>query len=402
MSAVAMQGIRAVMEIQKGKIVELTIESVAFGGTGVGRVGPMVVFVPFTASGDVVETRIVELKKTFLIGEVVTIRSASEERTEPLCPYFSVCGGCQYQHIRYEAQLKTKERQVGEAFERIGKISDPPVKGIIPSPLSFGYRGKAEFHGIPAPDGTFHMGFMDTEGGRVVDIERCPILEDSINSQFATIKKRLTSGKAPSRRTRYIVWSDSAYPAEGFVTRQVGDKALTVPAGGFFQGNVSLTETLVERTIHICDPKESDRVLDACCGSGLFSIFMAPKVREVIGIEISGSSVRCATQNAEKLGITNVSFQRGDIEKVLSGIAAQKTRIDTVLLDPPRTGCTEGSIDAINSLQPRRVVYVSCNPTTQARDIRHFTEKGFHLELLQPVDMFPQTQHIEVIASLVR
>ncbi|MBW2561552.1 MAG: class I SAM-dependent RNA methyltransferase, partial [Deltaproteobacteria bacterium] len=176
-----------------GDIVEVSIETVALGGSGVGRVGPIVVFVPFTAAGDVVEAKIMKVKKNYLTGKIVRVLSASPDRVDPVCPYFSLCGGCQYQHLLYEAQLRTKERQVAESFERIGKIVAPPVATIIPSPLPFGYRGKAEFHGVPAPGGQFHLGFMDTQGGELVDISRCAIVDESINTEYAKLREKLSA-----------------------------------------------------------------------------------------------------------------------------------------------------------------------------------------------------------------
>lgn len=387
--------------IHVGEIVEVAIESVAFGGSGVGRVGPVVIFVPFTAPGDVVEARVVTVKKSYLTGEIVRIMSPSADRSEPVCPHFSRCGGCQYQHLSYDVQLRIKERQAAETFERIGKVIAPPVKSIVPSPRPFGYRGKAEFHGTSAGE-KGRLGFMDTGGGEVVDVDRCAIVDESINSELARLRERITPERIPPGRRRYILWSRVSYPPRRYVTRRVGEMDLTVPSGGFFQGNLFLTETLVERTVESCASEEPDRVLDACCGSGLFSLFLAPRVREVIGVEISGAAVRCAERNAERHNITNARFMQGDLDVVLTGMASKEERFDTVLIDPPRTGCTPATLAAIDHLRPGRIVYVSCNPATQARDVRRLIDGGFSLETLLPMDMFPQTQHIEVIAVLIR
>ncbi|MBW2561394.1 MAG: 23S rRNA (uracil(1939)-C(5))-methyltransferase RlmD, partial [Deltaproteobacteria bacterium] len=246
------------------------------------------------------------------------------------------------------------------------------------------------------------LGFMDTQGGELVDISRCAIVDESINTEYAKLREKLSAEKIPSHRTRYILWSGVPYPSEPYITRTVGEKNLVVSSSGFFQGNASLVETLTQHVVEMCDLQESDRVLDACCGCGLFSLFIAPRVREVLGIEINGAAVRCATHNAEKQGITNARFWKGDVEGILDRLGRDDTRVDTVLIDPPRVGCTEATLSAIDRLQPERIVYVSCNPATLARDVRRLIDKGFHLERLQPIDMFPQTQHIEVIALLVR
>ena len=388
--------------LQVGDIIKTSIGAVAFGGNGVGRVDDMVVFIPFTAAGDTVEAKIVEVKRNYRVGEIREILTPSPDRVEPVCPYFSTCGGCQYQHIAYDVQLKTKERQVAESFERIGKFASPPVRAIIPSPQPFHYRGKAEFHCIPGVDGHLNLGFMDTVGGTLVDIETCAIADESINTEYRKLRELFSSAETPSYRKRYILWSDTTYPPEKYITRMAGGKELLVANDGFFQGNTCLVDTLTEHVIDMCNLKESDSVLDCYCGSGLFSLFIAPRVSKVSGIEISGTAVHCATHNAKKYGITNARFYRGNVEDTLGRFIKEKNRSDIVLIDPPRTGCSKKTLARIDTLKPERIVYISCNPATQARDIRYLVGRGFSLETLQPVDMFPQTKHIEVIASLVR
>ncbi|MBW2648841.1 MAG: class I SAM-dependent RNA methyltransferase, partial [Deltaproteobacteria bacterium] len=215
-------------KLHAGDIIETFIEAVAFGGSGVGRVGGMVIFVPFTAAGDTVEAKIVEAKRNYCIGEIREIITPSPDRVRPVCTHFSICGGCQYQHISYEAQLKIKEKQVAESFERIGKIASPPVRTIIPSPQAFNYRGKAEFHCIPDADEQLHLGFMDTVGGKLVEIETCNIVDESINREYRRLREMLASGEIPSHRRRYILWSETAYPPEKYITRKAGGKELRI------------------------------------------------------------------------------------------------------------------------------------------------------------------------------
>ncbi len=394
----------AVMDevLHAGDIIETSIEAVAFGGNGVGRIDDMVVFIPFTAAGDTVEAKIVEVKRNYCVGKIGEIITPSPDRIEPVCPHFSTCGGCQYQHISYKTQLETKEKQVAESFERIGKIASPPVRAIIPSPQAFNYRGKAEFHCIPDADGQLNLGFMDTVGGKLVNIEKCDIVDESINREYRRLREMLASGKIPSHRSRYILWSETTYPPGKYITRTAKGKEVQIANDGFFQGNLYLVDTLIERVMDVCDLKESDTVLDCYCGSGLFSLFIAPRVRKVLGMEISGTAVHCATHNTQKYGITNTRFYKGNVENILGRFIREKTRADIVLIDPPRTGCTKKTLARLDALKPKRIIYISCNPATQARDIRYLTGRGFSLETLQPIDMFPQTKHIEVIASLVR
>ncbi|MCD6485904.1 MAG: 23S rRNA (uracil(1939)-C(5))-methyltransferase RlmD [Syntrophobacterales bacterium] len=389
-------------KLHAGDIIKTSIEAVAFGGNGVGRTDDMVVFIPFTAAGDTVEAKIMEVKRNYCIGEITEIITPSPDRVEPVCPYFSTCGGCQYQHISYKAQLETKERQVTESFERIGKITSPPVKAIIPSPQAFNYRGKAEFHCIPDADGQLNLGFMDTVGGKLVEIEACNIVDESINTEYRKLREMLASGEIASYRKRYILWSETTYPPGKYITRTAKEKEVRIANDGFFQGNIYLVDTLIEQIIDMCDLKESDTVLDCYCGAGLFSLFIAPRVTKVLGMEISGTAIHCATHNAREYGITNTRFYKGNVENILGRFIKENTRADIVLIDPPRTGCTKKTLARIDTLKPKRIVYISCNPATQARDIRYLTGRGFSLETLQPVDMFPQTKHIEVIALLTR
>ncbi len=399
----AHQCIRAVMDKQltTGDIIRTNVGTVAFGGNGVGRVDNLVVFIPFTAPGDTVEAKITEVKRNYLIGEITEIITPSPDRVAPVCPRYSVCGGCQYQHISYPAQLSIKERQVAESFERIAHIPAPPVRAIIPSPQPYNYRGKAEFHCAPDDDGQLSLGFMDTVGGKLIDIEQCDIVHESINSEYRRLREKLASGGIPLRR-RYILWSDTAYPPGKYITRTVNGKEVQVANDGFFQGNINLVETLIAQVIAMCGLKESDNVLDCYCGSGLFSLFIAPRVNSVSGVEISGTSVHLANANAGKYGITNARFYRDNVSNTLGRFIKEKNRADIVLVDPPRTGCEKKTLARIDALKPRTIVYVSCNPATQARDIGYLVDRGFKLEALQPVDMFPQTQHIEVVAALHR
>lgn len=386
------------MAIRKGDIVTLTIETVAFGGEGIGRAENLVVFVPFTAEGDVAEVEIREAKKRFLRGRVRTLITPSPDRVEAPCPYFRRCGGCHYQHIRYEKQVDMKGRQVAEAFERIGKFPSPPVEPALASPLPYGYRGKAEFHVERSRDGTPRVGFMDVAGTRLVDIERCAIMEESINGQLAYLRRPTHS---PLRVDRYVVWSLTGAGAEKHVVRLVKGREILVPLEGFFQANTFLTDGLVDCVLELAAPRPGDAVLDLYCGSGLFSLFLAPSCARLTGIEIDGEAVGCARLNMERHGVENAVFLEGDVRDVLErefgGGAA-----DAVVLDPPRAGCEREVLDCVIGLHPSRVVYVSCDPATLARDARLLVDGGFDLVTVRPMDMFPQTRHIECVALLVK
>ena len=394
------------MDIKAGDIIEVKIDTVAFGGDGVGRIDNIVIFVPFTVDGDVVEVEITGVKKKYLRGKIKKILVPSPQRVKPRCHYFSECGGCQYQHILYEYQLEIKQRQVVESFERIGKLKMPPLREIIPSPEDFGYRGKAEYHISFGEGKSPEIGFMDVEGSKLVDIERCEIVNETINLSFQDFRKELIAGRTKIRDERQVIWSglsdkEKTAGTPEYVTRMVKDKSLIVPCEGFFQANTFLVDRLVDSVIEMGGFAGSEAVLDCYCGSGLFSLFLAGYVRQVFGIEVDRELVKCARLNYENYGISNATVFRGDAKDVVRDeLIAGKINIDTVFLDPPRIGCGRDVLSGIVELKPEKIIYVSCNPATQARDIRYLTDKGFSLRALQPMDMFPQTKHIEVIALM--
>ena len=397
--------------MKTGDAVEVLIERVAFGGEGVGRVGAMVVFVPFTAAGDRVEITVTETKRRYVRGKIRRLCVPSKERQQPLCRHFTDCGGCRYQHIRHPEQVRIKQFQVAELFERIGKMPSPPVREIIPSPLPFHYRVKADYHLALPPGQPPILGFMNVSNRRVTDIDRCEIVDDTINRACRAFRQDLAAGRIAKPRDRQTVWSADTpggnaevitdFRVPRFVTRTVMGHRLQVPYRGFFQANGALLPRLVAAVVEAADPTGRETIADVHCGSGLFSLFLAPHARAVHGIESDGEAVHCARRNHREAGLANAAFHRGDAGEVLNGIfVAGKRKIDILVLDPPRTGCDSALLSALVDLRPGRIVYVSCNPATQARDIRCLADRGFRLKYLQPFDMFSQTAHIEVVALL--
>jgi 23S rRNA (uracil1939-C5)-methyltransferase len=381
-----------------GDITTMKLDRVAYGGSALGRIEGVVVFVPFGVDGDEVTIEITEVKKNYCRARIKEILVPSPARVEAKCPYFTICGGCQYQHISYEHQLELKERQVAESFERIGKVQSPPVGKIIPSPLAYNYRGKAEFHIDSDEKGELRVGFIDEGGAFPVDIERCEIVDETINDAVKSLRADIALGKRTIGETRNIFWSQNDFLAAPLILRTVKGKEFRVPYSGFFQTNLSLVDQFVDTVLTMGDFDSSNTVSDCYCGSGLFSLFLAPRVKRIIGIEGDGQSVKCARANLRDHELTNAKFFKGDVEKILrENVIKKKVPVDAVLLDPPRIGCARKVLDAITKIGPAKIVYVSCDPVTQARDIRYLIEKGFSLRLLQPIDMFPQTKHIEVI-----
>ena len=378
--------------------LKLKIESVAFGGDGIGRHEGFVVFVPFTAEGDEVTVEIIQRKKSFARGRLLDILTPSPFRTDPLCPYFGRCGGCAYQHIDYAHQLTMKRRQVEDAFVKIAKIAAPKVEAVIGSPRIYGYRGKATLHALNAADG-FRMGFMDTSGGLLTDIDRCAIMHETINDQIRRLK---AGGLISSPEEDIIMWSEDRVDNNGDVVRKVKGKTFTVPHDGFFQANLYLTDRMVDEVCRLLETRKVETLVDACCGCGLFSIFASSYASRILGVEIYEKSVHHAKLNAANLGIKNAEFICGDVSAVLKDMAKKKETVDAVILDPPRTGMEMEALTAISEIKPDDIIYISCNPATQARDVKMLYESGYELLYLQPIDMFPQTQHIETVGLLGR
>ncbi|HPX56997.1 MAG TPA: class I SAM-dependent RNA methyltransferase [Syntrophales bacterium] len=393
--------------MKAGDISEIRIEDVAFGGDGIGRLDDMAVFVPYTVDGDVVRVETTEVRKRYARGVLKEILMPSPYRERPCCADYTFCGGCRYQHITYEHQLVLKEKQVMDTFQRIGKFSDPPLLPVLASPHCCHYRIKADFHVSFRRGRRPVMGFMSGASNRVVEIKRCEIVDERINRLYGELRGALKSGKCPCTGDRITLWAIGGHEkdldpaAAPFISRMVKDKLMTVPHDGFFQANQYLIEEMVDRVVAAAGLAGGEIVIDGFCGSGLFSLFLAPLAGTLHGIEGNGRAIRAAGENLERHGCRNVSLFQGDVGEVLEKIfSGTPNTVDVLVIDPPRTGCGEKLLEQIIRLQPRRIVYVSCNPATQARDIRLLCDGGFRLESLQPLDMFPQTAHIEVIALL--
>jgi 23S rRNA (uracil1939-C5)-methyltransferase len=398
-------------KLKPGDLIELRIDSVAFGGDGVGRIQQQVVFVPFTVDGDEAAVRITDVRKRFVRGSLEQLLKPSPHRIEPRCRHYAHCGGCQYQHIHYEHQLRLKGQQVSDAFIRIAKVALPPLTPVIPSPRSFQYRGKADYHVRVVPKDAPVIGFMDIYNDRIIDIDHCEIVDETINTACLAFRRDLATGRISTPWDRQTIWSAGAAPDKTevvtdfrkprFVKRIVKGQNLTAPYRGFFQANEALLPHLIDEVLGLCALTGPETVVDAYCGAGLFSLFLAPGARQVYGIERDGEAIHCARVNHRQAGFANAVFLRGDAGEILHReFVDAKRRVDVLILDPPRTGCEPSLLSGIIALKPSRIVYISCNPATQARDIGILLHQGFALKSLTPFDMFPQTAHIETVALL--
>lgn len=363
----------------------LAIQDIAFGGEGVGRLEDFVVFVPFVLIGEVVEVEITELKKRFARARLVRVIQASPERAQPLCRYFGDCGGCQYQHIDYPAQLRLKHKQIIDLFERIGGFKAQFISPVIPCPRPYGYRNRIM---IRSQWDKFkqglNIGFIRHDNRLVVDIEECKIAEPALNEQIS----RVRAHPPPKGGIKVVL--------------RVAAENWEVPRDSFFQNNFSLLPKLVE-TVRECLRKSGARFLvDVYCGVGFFGIELADLVETFVGVELDRLAIQAARRNAATRGVANGEFLDGRAEALLPSLLSRFSAPATsILLDPPRTGCPPESLARLREVRPAQIIYVSCHPATMARDLNILCAGGvFDLVNVIPLDMFPQTQHVECVADL--
>jgi tRNA/tmRNA/rRNA uracil-C5-methylase (TrmA/RlmC/RlmD family) len=358
------------------RVVDLKIEDVAFGGKGVGREQGKAVFVPYTMEGELVSAEIVREKKQFAEAELIEVKESSPDRVEPQCPYFGRCGGCAYQHISYEHQLAIKWRQVRDALHRIGRLTEIPMRPIIPSPLQYEYRNRITVH---AQDGV--IGFFRRDSHHLINIENCPISRDEVNTALAQLREQ-------------------THVRDGHYTLRTASEPRV-----FSQVNDDVAQTLRDLIEDLISPNQ-DLLVDAYCGAGFIAKTLVDKFERVIGIDWDKFAIDAARRNASE----KETYIAGDVEQELTpnltalsrqvfereGSGLQKM---TLVVDPPATGLSATVRKTIVDFAPTTLIYVSCNPPTLARDLEELRHK-FAINSVTPLDMFPQTAEIEILVYL--
>ncbi len=384
--------------------IELDITDIAFGGDGVGRVEGQVVFVPFTIIGERVEAEIWRREKQLARARLVRVLQPSPHRLTPRCVHFGQCAGCQYQHIAYAQQCELKTKQVRDVMERIGKFIAPPVRPILPSPIEYGYRSKITLH--PRDGKLCYVG----ADGRPFEVKEChiaaPVIDQAIRGEQKQPGGRgdiLYRTNASGQFFRHDL-SDGSGDAE-FVEQLGEGIEFRLPINSFFQNNVAMVPVMLDEVRKRVAAGSVRYLLDGYCGAGFFAIHLAKtlSLARVWGIELDAQAIPWARTNAARAALTNIEFFRGSVEQVLPMVLAKQRRLlgeMCVLLDPPRAGCEPKVLDALARSKPKQLVYVSCDPATLARDLKRLCESGFVLNEVQPLDMFPQTAHIECIATM--
>jgi 23S rRNA (uracil1939-C5)-methyltransferase len=451
--------------IKKNDIVELQISDLAYGGTGVARVNGFVVLVLGGIPGDVVKAQITKRKPNYAEAEIQEVVRQSDLRIQPRCSHFGVCGGCTWQNLRYEEQLKFKTKEVRESLRHIGGFADPPVADALGSQDVFFYRNKMEYAFLPHPEKKLVLGlhprrrydlvfdlkecFLQSEqANQIVDFVRRYAKESGLPAydhrtrsgllRFLMIKEAKNTGMSMVNFVTYRgdfsqagrlagllmadfpkvksvvrnINSKLAHVAVGeeeellggerIITETLGDFTFEISSNSFFQTNPKQAERLYQVILQQAELQGEENVLDLYCGNGTISMFLATGAKTVTGVESVPETVENAKRNAELNRVTNCEFVLGEARKVLREFEQQKQSFDLVVTDPPRAGLHPKVVKSLLGLRPPKIIYVSCNPTTLARDLKILCENDYRLAEVQPVDMFPHTYHIESVTKLVR
>ncbi len=428
----------------------LEITRLAHGGQGVGHLDGLAVFVPRTLPGDVVDARFTERRKRHAFAELLTLREASPLRVPAPCPLYERCGGCHLQHLGYNDQLANKAQQVHDCLTRIGKLPDVPVLPTLASPQPFGYRNKALYH-FDADSNA--LGLIERGKSAVLDVPQCRIGDTRIDAVMARV--RSLAGREPALRrvlhqvqvqvgqrtgealVTVIVREELPAPVQRQLWESLRDlatgllmhrKATTAPAvfdgitthlagsaviherigdlrfhiepEAFFQVNSAQAERLYGLVRTAARLQPDDVVLDLYSGGGSIALTLAPHCAVVHAVESNRQATLLAARQAAALGIANCEFRTGKVERILYRYLAQGIRPQVAVLDPPRAGCRPQTLEALAKMRVPRLAYVSCSPPTLARDLRLLTDLGYRTESVQPLDMFPQTYHVECLATL--
>lgn len=447
--------------IKKNDRQTVYIEDLTHDGNGVAKIDGYPLFIQGALPGETAEIHVMKTLKNYGFAKVVNILEKSPDRVEAPCVYFSQCGGCQLQHLSYEGQLKWKQNMVANVMKRLGKIDAPvhPVKGMEEP---WHYRNKSQIPFAQNESGQMVAGFYKTKSHSIVDMERCLIQTGEADVVMADLKRELEilglrpydekshqgmlrhvvvrKGRATGEVMVVLVTKSKKFPQASAVIEKIralipnvtsivqnvngektnvifgndtftlwgkdtiedtiGNVRFEISARSFYQVNPVQTEVLYKQALDYAQLTGNERVIDAYCGIGSISLFLAQKAGHVMGVEIVKQAIEDAKRNAALNGFTNTYFEAGPAEEVIPRWYKEGKEADVLVVDPPRKGCDEALLSTIIEQKPKRVVYVSCNPATLARDLRILEDGGYKTQEVQPVDMFPHTTHCEAVAWL--
>lgn len=390
------------MSYKTGDELEIKIERIVPRGLGIGFGKKLTVFVPLAVAGDIVRVSLNQVKGKIAFADIVEVLNASPHRIDPPCPYFGTCGGCDFQQMDYETQLEAKAGIVRDSLHRIGKIDYDREIEIIGSPRPFEYRSRAQWH---IDTKGKRVGYFKRGSHEVIDVERCPILVPELEKTLRELRdtiewesfwdERLTIEAASGDGGKVSVYgSELIEPTDEISFAAAGEKYF-YSARSFFQGNQLLVEKLIETAL---GDAQGEKALDLYCGVGLFTLPLARRFAEVVGVEGNEEAVGFGEKNAAHAGLENIDFVREGVDKFVA--EGRAGGFGLVLLDPPRAGAAMETIQRLARIKPKNISYVSCDPSILARDLRIFLDSGYEITSLTALDLFPQTHHVEMVARL--
>ena len=448
--------------IQKNDYIDVVFEDLTHEGSGVAKIDGYPIFVPYGLPGEKAKIKVTKLNKGYGFGRLMELYEESPDRAEPPCPIYKQCGGCQLQHLSYEGQLKAKEKMVRELMTRIGKLEEVNVLPVLGMDEPWNYRNKAQVP-VGEMEGGLVAGFYAKRSHEIIDMDEC-LIQFTENDEMVRLVKGIcekhgvkaynekqhkgtlrhimvrtgqVTGELmvvlvtrtpdmPNRRKiieeiveavpnitsiiqnvntkrTNVILGDQTITLWGadVISDYIGDIKFEISPRSFYQVNPIQTKVLYDKTLEYADLSGHETVIDAYCGIGTISLFLAKKAKKVYGVEIVPEAIEDARKNAALNEITNVEFEVGEAETVIPNWYKQGITADTLVVDPPRKGCDENLLKTIAAMKPKKVVYVSCDPATLARDLRYLEDNGYKTVEVQPVDMFPQTMHVECVAKLV-
>lgn len=415
--------------------MECIVNGISHASEGVARIDGKATFIPYAIPGETVAVKITESKQNYQRARLEKIIVSSPDRTAPPCRHYFTCGGCSYQHVKYERQLALKRQVVEETLKRIGGI-DTKVNPVIGMENSWHYRNKVEWH-TGQQAGEPLLGYYINNTHQLIDIDDCLLISEEMKECSRYIKKHLQQLHVPfacqvtvrqsSLGQLMIIFSGtdashidftqltdhfteaSLYSIDQGITRlhygetrlneKLGEITFEISPQAFFQVNHIQTEKMLDIIKDYAQLRRSDTVLDAYCGTGSIALSLAQDAKRVVGVERFKASIKDAKRNAFINHITNSQFIKGACEDIIPTL---EDNFDVIILDPPRNGCKKELIQAVINKSPRSIIYVSCNPSTLARDLALFKGSIYNVKEVQPIDMFPQTTHVETVVRIYR
>ncbi|MCB1024318.1 MAG: class I SAM-dependent RNA methyltransferase [Acidobacteria bacterium] len=389
-----------------GDTLEVFVEKIVPNGLGMCFAENLTLFVPQSAKGDRLTVELRQIKGKTAFAQIIDLIEGSPARTEPKCEYFGTCGGCDFQHISYQAQLEAKVDMIRDCLTRIGRIEFDGEIPILKSPEEYGYRLRSQWH---LDTRKKQIGYFKRQSHEIIDARSCPILVPDLEAELNALRENIPWEEfsaealhieaATDGKGTVSIYSDELVTPTDELKIPVGGDTFAFNAQTFFQSNKYLIEQLVGEAVGGAEGKSA---LDLYCGVGLFSIPLAKKFESLIGVEGTERSIVFARKNLEIARLDNVKFRSLRVSQFLKDSVSQGKTFDLVLLDPPRSGVKQGVLNLLAEVASKRITYVSCNPSTLARDLRILIDSGFKIDKVTAVDLFPQTHHIETVVHLSR